>query len=106
VQTVWQRALARRISDPEGVITAARSLLETVSKHILDDLSVSYDESGDLPKLYRLTSEALNIAPRQHTEQVFKQILGGCTSVVEGLAALRNRLGDSAALSTRRQSVL
>jgi len=37
----------------------------------------------------------LKIAPSQHTEQVFKQILGGCTSVVEGLAALRNRLGDA-----------
>ncbi len=95
VQTVWQRALERRNSDPEGAITAARSLLETVCKHILDDLSVRYDENADLPKLYRLTSEALNIAPSQHTAQVFKQILGGCTSVVEGLAALRNRLGDA-----------
>jgi Abortive infection C-terminus len=95
VQTVWQRALDRRISDPEGAITAARSLLETVCKHILDDLAVTYEEDGDLPKLYRLTSQALNIAPSQHTEQVFKQILGGCTSVVEGLAALRNRLGDA-----------
>lgn len=95
VQTVWQRALDRRNSDPEGAITAARSLLETVCKHILDDLSVSYDENADLPKLYRVTSEALKIAPSQYTEQVFKQILGGCTSVVEGLAAMRNRLGDA-----------
>ncbi len=95
VQTVWQRALERRISDPEGAITSARGLLETVCKHILDDLSVRYDDAGDLPKLYRLTSESLNIAPSQHTAQVFKQILGGCTSVVEGLAALRNRLGDA-----------
>ncbi|HWP17968.1 MAG TPA: abortive infection family protein [Burkholderiaceae bacterium] len=95
VQTVWRRALERRVSDPEGAITASRALLETVCKHILDDLAVSYDDSADLPKLYRLTSEALNIAPSQHTEQIFKQILGGCTSVVEGLAALRNRLGDA-----------
>jgi hypothetical protein len=95
VQTVWHRALERRISDPEGAITSARGLLETVCKHILDDASVTYDDNADLPKLYRLTSEALNIAPSQHTEQVFKQILGGCTSVVEGLGALRNRLGDA-----------
>lgn len=95
VQTVWQRALERRISDPEGAITSARGLLETVCKHILDDLSVPYDDAADLPKLYRLTSESLSIAPSQHTAQVFKQILGGCTSVVEGLAALRNRLGDA-----------
>jgi len=95
VQTVWQRALERRISDPEGAITSARGLLETVCKHILDDLAVPYDDGADLPKLYRLTSESLSIAPSQHTAQVFKQILGGCTSVVEGLAALRNRLGDA-----------
>jgi len=95
VQTVWHRALERRVSDPEGAITSARALLETVCKHILDDASVTHDDNADLPKLYRLTSEALNIAPSQHTEQVFKQILGGCTSVVEGLGALRNRLGDA-----------
>lgn len=102
VQAVWQRALDRRVSDPEGAITAARTLLETVCKHILDDQNVSYDEGGDLPKLYRLTSEALNIAPSQHSEQVFKQILGGCTAVVEGLGALRNRLGDAHGSGSRR----
>jgi hypothetical protein len=95
VQTVWHRALERRVSDPEGAITSARALLETVCKHLLDDLAVPYDDAADLPKLYRLTSDALNIAPSQHTEQVFKQILGGCTSVVEGLGSLRNRLGDA-----------
>ncbi len=102
VQAVWQRALDRRMNDPEGAITASRALLETVCKHILDDLSVAYDDSADLPKLYRITSEALRVAPSQHTEQVFKQILGGCTSVVEGLAALRNRLGDAHGGGSRR----
>ncbi|WP_175241125.1 abortive infection family protein, partial [Burkholderia cenocepacia] len=43
----------------------------------------------------RLTSKALNLAPSQHTEGIFKQILGGCQSVVEGLGALRNRLSDA-----------
>lgn len=95
VQAVWNRALERRITDPEGAITSARSLLETVCKHILENFGVPYDDSADLPKLYRLTSETLKIAPSQHTEQIFKQILGGCTAVVEGLAALRNRLGDA-----------
>jgi hypothetical protein len=95
VQAVWNRALERRVSDPEGAITSARALLETVCKHILDDLSISYEDNADLPKLFRLTAEELKIAPSQHTEQVFKQILGGCTAVVEGLGSLRNRLGDA-----------
>ncbi|WP_208453436.1 abortive infection family protein, partial [Burkholderia gladioli] len=84
-----------QISDPEGAITSARTLLESVCKHILDELFVGYGEAPDLNKLYGLTAKALNLSPSQHTEPVFKQILGGCTSVVEGLGAVRNRLSDS-----------
>jgi hypothetical protein len=85
----------RRANDPEGAITLARSLLETVCKHILDDLNVTYKATADLPDLYKAVSKELNIAPSQHSEDIFKQILGGCTAVVEGLGALRNRLSDA-----------
>lgn len=95
VQAAWSKALDRRASDPEGAITMARTLLESVCKHILEEASVQYDDSPDLTKLYRQTAEQLQLAPSQHTEQVFKQILGGCTAVVEGLGSLRNRLSDS-----------
>lgn len=95
VQEVWQRALERRNEDPEAAITAARTLLESTCKHILDDLGVTYEDRFDLPKLYRLTAEQLNLAPSQHTEHVFKQILGGCQTVVEGLGAVRNKLSDA-----------
>jgi len=95
IQEVWQKALERRATDPEGAITAARTLLESVCKHILDVAGVSYDDSDDLPKLYALTAKQLNLSPSQHTEQLFKQILGGCQTVVEGLGALRNRHSDA-----------
>lgn len=95
VQAAWSKALERRASDPEGAITMARTLLESVCKHILEEDAVPYEDSPDINKLYRQTAERLNLAPSQHTEQVFKQILGGCTAVVEGLGALRNRLSDS-----------
>lgn len=95
VQAAWAKALERRTTDPEGAITMARTLLESVCKHILDASGPPYEDTPDMNKLYRQTAERLNIAPTQHTEQVFKQILGGCTAVVEGLGALRNRLSDS-----------
>lgn len=95
VQAAWSKALERRSTDPEGAITMARTLLESVCKHILEESQEKYDDSPDMNKLYRQTADRLNIAPSQHTEQVFKQILGGCTSVVEGLGALRNRLSDA-----------
>lgn len=95
VHDIWTRMLDRREQDPEGAITLARTLLETVCKYILDDLGKSYDDSDDLPKLYHLTASSLNLAPEQHTEQIFKQILGGCKSVVDGLGSMRNKLGDA-----------
>lgn len=95
VSRIWQRAIQRLVDDPEGAITSARTLLETVCKHILDDSKIPYEEDADLPKLYRLTAERLTLAPSQHSEQFIKQTLGGCQTVVQGLATMRNRYGDA-----------
>lgn len=96
VHAVWTKALERRESDPEGAITSARTLLETVCKHVLDEAGVTYETGRmDLPDLYKLVAKELNLAPDQHTQDVFRQILGGVTSVIHGLGAMRNRLGDA-----------
>ena len=95
VSAAWAKALARRTDDPEGAITSARTLLESVCKYILDSETLEYERDIDLPALYKKVAHSLNLAPSQHTENVFKQILGGCTAVVEGLGSLRNRLGDA-----------
>jgi hypothetical protein len=91
----WKKSLERRSTDPEGAITSARTLLESVCKHILDGARVAYDDNADLPKLYSITAKQLNLSPSQHSEQLFKQILGGCQTVVEGVGALRNRHSDA-----------
>jgi len=95
VQEAWHKALERRATDPAGAITAARTLLESACKHVLDERGVDYGDGMDLPKLYRLVAEELNLAPSQHTEKIFKRILGGCQAVVEGLGAVRNKLSDA-----------
>jgi hypothetical protein len=95
VHAAWQKALDRRLADPEGAITAARMLLETVCKHILDKADVSYPDNADLAKLWALTAEKLNLAPHQHQEGVFKAILGNCQSVVNHLGSIRNKIGDA-----------
>ncbi len=95
VHTVWSKALDRRNADPEGAITVARTLLETVCKRILDDMSVGYTNKEDLPKLYSMAAKTLNLAPDQHTEEPIKAILGGAMNLVNGIGTLRNRLSDS-----------
>lgn len=95
VHAVWTKALARRHADPEGAITIARTLLETVTKRILDEMHESYSDKDDLPKLYASTATALNLAPSQHTEEPIRAILGGAMNMVNGIGTLRNRLSDS-----------
>ena len=95
VSEAWARALNRRVTDPEGAITAARTLLETVCKHVLDEVGTPYTDKEDLPKLYGMVAQELHLAPSQHTEEPIKAILGGAMNLVNGLGTLRNRLSDS-----------
>lgn len=94
VTSVWRKAVERRNRDPDGAITAARTLLESVCKTILDDAGVEYG-ADNLPTLYKKVCMELRLAPSDYTERQFKQVLGGCASVVEGLGGVRNRDSDS-----------
>ncbi len=95
VHARWAGAMERQLTDAEGAITLARTLLEDVCKWIIVEAGGQYQEKDDLPVLYRNLANILNIAPDNHTEAVFKQILGGCQSIVESLGALRNKIGDA-----------
>lgn len=102
VTDIWQKALDRRKTDPEGAITSARTLLEATCKHILEDANSEISEKWDLPKLYSEASKTMSLAPSQHTEDTFKRILGGCQSVVENLGGLRNKISDAHGAGRRK----
>lgn len=95
INTYWKKALERLNDDPEGAITSARAMIESTCKAILEEKKTAYKEDGDLIKLYKQAAKELNLAPEQHAEQAFKQVLGGCSSVVTGVASLRNVYGDA-----------
>ncbi len=85
-------------NDFDGAITNARSLLEAVLSDVEQELSEEslppYD--GDLTKLYKRVQKLLNLEPgRTDIAEPLKQVLGGLTSVVSGLAGLRNKMGDA-----------
>jgi hypothetical protein len=82
-------------ADQDGAITAARTMLESVYKHICDERGMTYESGWDLNRLYKAAASAMSIAPDQHSEQVIKQILSGVTSVVGDLADLRNSMSDA-----------
>ncbi|WP_430254687.1 hypothetical protein [Neorhizobium sp. DAR64872/K0K18] len=100
VHAVWNKALARRQSDPEGAITIARTLLETVCKRVLDELQVTYTDKEDLPQLYRMAAKELNLAPDQHTEEPIKH--WHVTKPPERCAWTRRGLTSSTVTSPRQ----
>lgn len=91
----WAKALQRKDTDPEGAITIARTLIESVLKHILEEIKIDYPRDVELHELYKLVSNELNLSPEQHDEKLFKQILGSCTGIISGLGNLRNNMGDA-----------
>ncbi|MGB8806594.1 MAG: abortive infection family protein [Candidatus Rickettsiella isopodorum] len=102
IRYLWSKAISRLNGDPDGAITAASTLLENTIKSIMNDLKVEYsDEKDKLPKLYGLLASKLNLSPSQHIDQILKQILGGCHSIIQGLGSLRNKIGDAHAPGKR-----
>ena len=95
VDRIWRLALERTHRDPDGALTLARTLLESVMKHVLDDAELSYDDGATLPALYKTLSDHLNLAPAQHDREAFKAILGAVATIVSRLAELRNSYSDS-----------
>ncbi|SMO91062.1 abortive infection family protein [Melghirimyces algeriensis] len=87
-----KRATNQLFLDPEDSITAARSMVESTFKYILDDLGIKYKEKGNL---YKKVSKELNFSPDQHGEEVFKNILGNISAIVTGFNSIRNTYGDS-----------
>lgn len=97
----WQKALDRKYEDPEGAITTARTLIETVLKTILKEKGIDY-ENKDLSELYKEVAKLLNLAPENHQEKIFRQILGGANGIVSGLGTLRNKMSDSHGIGSAR----
>jgi len=93
VRLAWQKAIDRRKGDPDGAITIARTLVEAVCKHILGP--AAYENDWDLPKLFRETARRLRLDPNQHADESLKQLLRGCGTAIDGLASVRNKLGDA-----------
>jgi hypothetical protein len=91
VQDVWKKAAARRRDDPDGAITTARTLLETICKNILTERGIRYHERDDLPKLYSSVAKTLTLAPTEAANDDMRQVCQGCVSVVQGVGAFRNR---------------
>ena len=86
------------VGDYSGAITNARSLIEAVCVKIEAELdpSQSVGNDGDLVKMFNRTRKLLQLDPsRQDISDSLKQVLTGLSNIINGLAAMRNKMSDA-----------
>lgn len=84
--------------DTDLAIGTAKELLETTCKSILKQKGVTIETDWTLPQLLKATASTLDFTPKEaadpdKAEKAIRQILGGITSIVHGVAELRNGYG-------------
>ena len=95
VRDLWVKAVSRVPTDPSGAVTAARSLLESVCKHVLFDRGVPFSSTAELPQLFDAVLQVLSFSPRAQTDRRLRRVAGNVQAVVGGVASLRADLGDA-----------
>lgn len=93
VREAWWKIGSRISANPDSAITAARTLLETTCKTIIDEVGEKPDQSGDLARLVKQAIRALDIAGTS-SDQSIRQLLSGLNSTISGVAGISNAAGD------------
>ena len=85
-------------ADPWLAIGTAKELVETTCKTVLEEEGVAVDKNWDLMELWKRTRKELKLAPDDIPDSAkaaatIKRLLSNLTTVVQGLAELRNPYG-------------
>ncbi|MEW8437704.1 MAG: abortive infection family protein [Candidatus Thiodiazotropha taylori] len=94
------RALSDAKDDPESALTSACSTLESVCRSLIIEMGEDLPKTKDLMNLYKAVRKPLGLTPDKSrfpseiSNDVLK-ILGGLTTVVEGVGAIRTHGGDA-----------
>ena len=86
------------VENPSLAFDLAKTLVESACRAVLGERSVAYDETDDLPKLFKKASQVLPFLPPTASDAAevrmsLMQTLGGLSTAIQGICELRNRCG-------------
>ncbi|MEF2080725.1 abortive infection family protein [Pseudomonas aeruginosa] len=90
IREKWDKALHRRITDPSGAITAARSLLEATLKWIIEQRGGKPTENNK--ELFNRAIDALGIEIKG---KPIEKTTNGLNTIIWGIGEMRNNHGDA-----------
>lgn len=92
-------AIESAVADNPGLaFDLAKTLIESVCRRVLADRTIPFDQTDDLPKLFKAVTKALPFLPISASEEAstrksLAQTLSGLTMAVQGICELRNQCG-------------
>jgi hypothetical protein len=86
------------VENPALAFDLARTLVESVCRTILTERQVSYSETDDLPKLFRIVCHHLPFLPPTASNDTaaresLRRAVSGLSTTVQGICELRNQCG-------------
>lgn len=86
------------MQNPGYAFDLAKTLVESVCRIILKEFSIDYNETDDLPKLFKLVSQRVPFLPTTESQQSevrqsLAKTLNGLSTTIQGLCELRNKCG-------------
>lgn len=95
VLRLWTNAKARLRDDPDGAITAARTMIESACKVLINECGGSYTNNDDLSKLFKELSSKLGMFSGSQVADEYRKLGGACSTIVNAISFIRNRTGDA-----------
>jgi AbiJ N-terminal domain 3/Abortive infection C-terminus len=81
-------------NDPALAIGTAKEFVETICKGVLTERGVRLSGSEDIPKLVRITREAIGLTVPAKTGDTLHKTLSALATLTQGIAELRGQLGS------------
>jgi len=86
------------IENPGLAFDLARTLIESVCRTVLRERNIPFNDSDDLPQLFRKVSQHLPFLPSNSSEatdvrESLQRTLNGLNTAIQGICELRNQCG-------------
>lgn len=86
------------VENPGLAFDLAKTLIESTCRAILDQRSVAYSKTDDLPKLYKAAARAVPMLPASASAAAsvrasLEQTINGLNTAIQGICELRNQCG-------------
>lgn len=95
IEIEFKRALAEIEKDPPASLTAACAIIESFCKVYIEERNLHAPKDATIKPLWATVAKDLGFDPSHLEDDDLKKILGGLSSIVDGVGALRTHAGSA-----------